>query len=184
MEITNPISTLAELERSDVFCFESFVRETTGRARFFARMLSAGDDALADDLVQRAYLAGLRNVNKHPCNQLSWSWLRTVLLNERRKRYRWAMVRERALPFLRTHTRTEVGKSEQDIPLKEKLKLALQALSQKQREVFILVYFEQMTLKEAAETLSIAEGTAKSHLHRALVQLRTDLSEVWKAIQK
>ena len=104
--------------------------------------------------------------------------------NERRKQHRWTMVRERALPFLRTRTGGAVCKAERDAPLKEQLKVALQALSQKQRDVFTLVYFEQMTLKETAETLSIAEGTAKSHLHRALVQLRTDLSEVWKAIQK
>ena len=32
--------------------------------------------------------------------------------------------------------------------LKEQLKFALQALSQKQREVFIWVYFEQMTLRK------------------------------------
>jgi RNA polymerase sigma-70 factor (ECF subfamily) len=51
-------------------------------------------------------------------------------------------------------------------------------LSAGQREAFVLVHMEGMTVVEAAETLNRAPGTIKSHLHRALKALRAELGDL------
>ncbi|KIG16477.1 hypothetical protein DB30_04390 [Enhygromyxa salina] len=51
-------------------------------------------------------------------------------------------------------------------------------LSEAQRAVFVLVYLEGFTLDQAAEMLDKAPGTVRTHLHRALKTLRSELAEV------
>ena len=49
---------------------------------------------------------------------------------------------------------------------------AVDQLSPKQKAVFTLSRYEGFQLKEIAETLGIAEGTVKIHLHRAIKRLQ------------
>ena len=60
--------------------------------------------------------------------------------------------------------------------LREKISAAMDQLSVQQRFVFTLVHLEGFTVAESAEAVGCATGTAKSHLHRALVQLRKQLA--------
>jgi RNA polymerase sigma-70 factor (ECF subfamily) len=55
---------------------------------------------------------------------------------------------------------------------------ALAALADEDREVLLLVAWEQLTPAEAAIVLDIPQGTARSRLHRARVQLRGHLEPV------
>jgi RNA polymerase sigma-70 factor, ECF subfamily len=45
----------------------------------------------------------------------------------------------------------------------------------KYKDIIICVYFQDMTVKEAAMCLNLAEGTAKSRLSRARQKLRIRL---------
>ncbi|MBM3215139.1 RNA polymerase sigma factor [Candidatus Poribacteria bacterium] len=49
---------------------------------------------------------------------------------------------------------------------------AVDGLSDRQREVFVLHHYGGLQVKEVAEALAIAEGTAKIHLFRAVAKLR------------
>lgn len=55
------------------------------------------------------------------------------------------------------------------------LRTALGVLTPGDREVLLLVAWEQLTPAEAAATLGIPAGTARSRLHRARAQLRAEL---------
>lgn len=57
---------------------------------------------------------------------------------------------------------------------REALRSALARLPDGEREVLLLVVWEQLTPAEAALTLGIPQGTARSRLHRALVALRAE----------
>ncbi len=50
------------------------------------------------------------------------------------------------------------------------------ALADEDREVLLLVAWEQLTPAEAAVVLDIPQGTARSRLHRARAQLRGHLA--------
>jgi RNA polymerase sigma-70 factor (ECF subfamily) len=51
------------------------------------------------------------------------------------------------------------------------------ALSEKQREVFVLAAFQEMPYGEVAEVLGIPEGTVKSRMWAAVRALRATLGE-------
>ena len=57
---------------------------------------------------------------------------------------------------------------------------AVDELSAKQKTVFMLARYEGMQIKEVAETLGMAEGTVKIHLHRAIKKLQTILRPLWE----
>jgi RNA polymerase sigma-70 factor (ECF subfamily) len=56
---------------------------------------------------------------------------------------------------------------------------ALGNLSARQRAVFTLRHFEEMSLEEIAATLSLDVGTVKAHLSRSLAKLREELKDLY-----
>ena len=58
---------------------------------------------------------------------------------------------------------------------------ALRALPPDERDVLLLVAWEQLTPAEAAEVLGIPQGTARSRLHRARAALRPVLARAGRA---
>ncbi len=58
----------------------------------------------------------------------------------------------------------------------EQLKVELNKLNEKHREVFMLRHFEGLSLNEIAETLEINSGTVKSRLHNATKTLAGKLA--------
>ena len=68
--------------------------------------------------------------------------------------------------------------SASDPVLRARITAAVDGLSRRQREVFVLIHLEGFTVTEAAGVLGKSPGTIKSHLHRALVSLREQLRDV------
>jgi RNA polymerase sigma-70 factor (ECF subfamily) len=58
---------------------------------------------------------------------------------------------------------------------KELIKQSVLSLPAKYKDVVLCVYFQDMTITEAANALNIAEGTAKSRLSRARQKLKSVL---------
>jgi RNA polymerase sigma-70 factor (ECF subfamily) len=63
--------------------------------------------------------------------------------------------------------------------LRHKIEEALQALSERQRQVFILREWRGMTIEETSRTLGCSENSVKQHHFRAMRELRKQLAEVW-----
>ena len=55
---------------------------------------------------------------------------------------------------------------------------ALAQLSRSQKEAFVLVHMEGLSVREASALMGKPEGTVKSHLHRALQALRSELADL------
>lgn len=64
--------------------------------------------------------------------------------------------------------------SKDPVEYRSELAAVLNVLPQEQREVLLMRFVDDMSLKEIAEALNIALGTVKSSLHRALEALRQD----------
>jgi RNA polymerase sigma-70 factor (ECF subfamily) len=56
---------------------------------------------------------------------------------------------------------------------------ALERLSPRQRAVFVLRHFEDLSLEEIAAQLGLDVGTVKAHLARAVARLREELKELY-----
>jgi RNA polymerase sigma-70 factor (ECF subfamily) len=130
----------------------------------------------ADDLLEEVWVRAFRSRDRYDARLAALAWLygiaRNVLLGHFRAQHLiaapdtgrrhpgepdpWDVVDDR-LDAQRTVS---------------SLTKALAALSDDDREVLLLVAWEQLTAAEAAVVLDIPPGTARSRLHRARVQLR------------
>ena len=61
----------------------------------------------------------------------------------------------------------------------ERLAIALERLSPRQRAVFTLRHFEDLSLEEIGDMLGLDVGTVKAHMFRALAKLREDLRDLY-----
>lgn len=102
------------------------------------------------------------------------TWLTRLLIHlcidEQKRRKRWILEetdRERIDPQT-DHTDERIL-----------LQAAMERLSPIQRNVIILKYFEDLTIREIASLLDHPEGTIKTWLHKALGALRHDLGRGW-----
>jgi RNA polymerase sigma factor (sigma-70 family) len=57
-----------------------------------------------------------------------------------------------------------------------RLRQTLASLSRRQQEVLHLVFYQQLTIEEAAQVLGLPVGTARTHYERGKVRLRQLLS--------
>jgi len=64
--------------------------------------------------------------------------------------------------------------------LRQKIHAAIETLSWRQRQVFILREWRGHTIQETAQTLGCSENAVKQHHFRAMQALRKQLSEVWE----
>lgn len=134
-----------------------------------------GDAHEAMDVAQDVFVAAYRMLPSwQPQAQLfTWLYRTTLNLCSKRLRSRGRVVSmtpragERAAP----ESPAKVDQAE----LAQAIDEALEALTDKQREVFLGCHEQGLTLDEVASRLRIAPGTARSHLHRALVTLRDRL---------
>lgn len=60
-----------------------------------------------------------------------------------------------------------------------RLRKALEKLSPRQRMVFSLRHFEEMSLEEISQTLNLDVGTVKAHMFRAVAKLRGELRDLY-----
>jgi len=63
--------------------------------------------------------------------------------------------------------------------IQARLEVALERLSIRQRAVFSLRHYEDLTLDEIAEVLELDPGTVKAHMHRAVEKLRAELRDLY-----
>ena len=127
-----------------------------------------GDAALAEDVVQDALIAIVRNI----------AWLSDASLF-RAWAYRIAS-REAFRALKKRHQFTEVIETAVDDILpdpwqRERLLASLDRLSPASRAVITLHYLEEMPLSEVAAVLDLSIGTVKSRLSYGLAQLRKDI---------
>lgn len=137
----------------------------------------------AEDLTQeiffRAYkkISGLKEAGRFR------TWLFSIAVNRVRDFYRKQRL-DNIFTFSTTEDDTLAASSPQNPdfpePLKNLLRLDfwkqvekfLSHLSKMEKEVFLLRFFDQLTLSEISQVLAKSESTVKTHLYRALVKFK------------
>ena len=155
--------------------FAVLVRASAPRLDAAARLILR-DPELARDAVQEAYirawrsLPGLRDPDRFD------GWLHRLLVRSCID----ALRRRRARPVeieLQPLDGPVIGDPASNVVERELIDDALRRLDPTWRAVVVLHYFLGMSLPEAAATLGIPVGTAKSRLHRSLGLMRLAISE-------
>jgi RNA polymerase sigma factor (sigma-70 family) len=161
--------------------FIGFVSTHRERARRLAWRLVGGNDAAAEDVTQDAFLKAYSGLGRFREDAKLETWFYRILVRQAQSYARWRGVRE-LWGGLGGEEAAEPGvHDDRDPVLQRRIGDALSRLSRGQRETFVLVHLEGFTVRETAGILAKAEGTVKSHLHRALAALRADLADIANA---
>ncbi|MCC6639858.1 MAG: RNA polymerase sigma factor [Deltaproteobacteria bacterium] len=158
--------------------FEAFVAARRERAIALAWRLVGGDGAAAEDVAQEAFVRAYRALGRFREEALLSTWFYRILVNEARRYRRWRWVRRRFKSEAGPEVADPRAVARGDPVLRLRIARALERLSNGQREAFLLVHLDGMTVSEAAAVTGRAAGTVKSHLHRALRTLRAELADL------
>ena len=124
----------------------------------------------AEDILQMTYLKILDGSARFEGRSLFRTWLFGVIRRTAARNWRNFVNRDRLLRIfaLDQHGATEPGVDTRlEYPANaESLVQALHSLSRRQREVLQLVFYHGMTIEEAAGTLGIGVGSARTHYAR------------------
>jgi RNA polymerase sigma-70 factor (ECF subfamily) len=140
-----------------------------------------GDRGEAEDVLQIAYVKVLDERARFDGGSAFKTWLFAVIRRTAAERRRGRWMRSLAL----ARWRTGQGESERSndpealassAEAARSLRDSLRALPTRQRELLHLVFYEDLSLPEAALVAGISLGTARTHYHRGKARLRTLLA--------
>ncbi len=143
------------------------------------------DRAAAEDVLQTSYLKILEGGARFDGRSSFRTWVFGVIrrtAQEARRRAalgrwlplaRWLWNEESETPDGRPDPETALAQADETA----RLTRALTRLPVRQREVLHLVFYEDLTIAEAAGVLGVALGTARTHYERGKAALRRMLEE-------
>ncbi len=136
------------------------------------RMLGHREDA--EDVSQEVFVRLFRNLSKWDQERPLRPWLMTIAAN----RCRTALERRSKLPGqnevaleLAGERREHSQHRAQEVDIGDEMELALAQLRDEYRTCFVLYHQEELSYQEIGEILSCPQGTVKTWLHRARLQL-------------
>jgi RNA polymerase sigma-70 factor, ECF subfamily len=153
--------------------FEALYRTHAGAVLAYARRRT--DNATADDVVADVFLTAWRRLADVPSDPLPWllGIARRVLANRRRGEARTAALHDR----LATTARPQAGDDRPSGSIDEQVENALRALSDRDREILLLVAWDGLEPARAARALGVRPGAFAVRLHRARRRLARLLAE-------
>jgi RNA polymerase sigma-70 factor (ECF subfamily) len=160
--------------------FSAFVQARREQAVRVAYRLLGGDQAAAEDVAQNAFLRAHRALPSFRGAAALDTWFYRILVREVQRHRRWRFVRRIVGGGDEADPRFEPidPRPEGDVLLRRRIADAVAKLSPAQRDAFVLVHLEGLSLGETATVLGKAVGTVKSHLHRGLESLRRELADL------
>ena len=172
--VREPPAVELELEQR----FRLFVASHRERARRLAWRLVGGDDAAAEDVIQDAFIKAYRALDRFREEASLATWFYRIVVHQAHDYCRWRTVRETWSTLWQGKLSSLSYQDSGDPLLRQRIVKALAQLSRNQREAFVLVHLEGFSVREAAACMGKPEGTVKSHLHRALRTLRSELADL------
>jgi len=197
--LSSPVYDDKELVRraqhDDPWAFEQLVLRYQKKVYAIAYRMLSGDMEEAKDRTQEAFLQAFRKIKQFKGKASFYTWLYRIVVNTcidaHRHRRRWKEIfftrrfgrnkEEDSNVLLEEYPDT--GKNSDPISTVSRHQLeldvhrALKTLSEKQRIIFQLKVFDELSISEIAESLNLAEGTVKTHLFRATQVVQKQLKE-------
>jgi RNA polymerase sigma-70 factor (ECF subfamily) len=133
--------------------------------------------AEAADVLQAAYLKVLDGHARFDRRSSAKTWLFAVIRRTAAESRRRQWLRE-LLParWLAWHPQEETAPDPESLAVVSEagrtLRAALGALSGRQRDMLHLVFYQDLTIEEAARVLAISVGSARTHYERGKARLR------------
>ena len=147
----------------------------------------------AEDLTQDVFLRAYKHLARLQSPVVFRSWLYRIAVNRmndyfRKKRFRalFGNVSMDDETFQETEEMAVSPQAANNLERKEfwlQVEKMLDALSRMEREVFLLRFFDQLSLKEITAALGKNESTVKTHLYRALKKIKTAFGDMQELLE-
>ena len=142
---------------------------------FRTAYLVTRDYQLAEDATQEAFLRAFSKLSTLREIEKFGSWVSVIAAN-----YSIDLLRKNRKIFLTDHISIHAGNSPEDSPQESweknetarEIREALFLLEPGDREILILKYFNELSIKEIASLIEAPAGTVKSRLFRARKKIR------------
>ncbi|WP_035607287.1 RNA polymerase sigma factor [Haloferula sp. BvORR071] len=166
------------LDRQREPAFHALVDRYAGLVHMAARRTTAGDDSLAAEASQLAFITLARKARSLTGRSSLAGWLHATAVLQARNLLRQRAREIRKLQILRTHMEHESQASpaadwQRVQPVLDE---ALAALSTKDRETLLLRFYRSLSVREIGAALGIATDAAQKRLDRATEKLRGQLA--------
>lgn len=169
---------VAAARNGDNLAFEKLYRRHRNRIYGLVWRLCGGDGALAEDLLQEAFVRAWNKLDSFRGEARFSTWLHrlsvNVALSDRRIRVK-RLERETALEG--TVERTVAGDKDVAADKRMDLEQAIAKLPERARTVLVLYDIEGHSHAEVAEIAGMAVGSSKAQLHRARKLVREELEK-------
>lgn len=164
-------------EHTPAYEIEALIREY-GNDVLRTAYMYVKDIHTAEDIFQDVFIKVNQKLSTFEGYSSIKTWIIRITINTCKDHLKSAYNR-RVVPMMEYKEDAIVSESDYDEVEKQDtnhlIKDTVLSLPAKYRDVVLCVYFQEMTIAEAAKTLNIAEGTAKSRLSRARQKLKDKL---------
>ena len=183
---------IQEVLAGNAEAFEHFVRQYQRKiTRVAYRLLR--DASEADCASQESFLRAYQNLHAFREGSTFETWLTRICINwckDRLKRRRIVVYFHqspqepeeasgpRELASLAQHPDPTPERRALSREIRERIRRAMDVLSPRQRSVFVLKHFEELSIPEIADLTGLDTGTVKSHLFRAAHKMRERLRDL------
>lgn len=136
------------------------------------------NEAEAEDVLQNAYVKVISGRARFDGRSSFRTWLFGVIRLTALERHRWLRSLERRRERVAAHVRAAGSGVVEPVDRVERaerarmLREALNTLPDRQRQIVHLVFYEAMTIREAADVMAVSIGSARVHYDRAKKKLR------------
>jgi RNA polymerase sigma-70 factor (ECF subfamily) len=154
------------------------------------RLLQDTDEA--DSATQDTFLKAYQALHKADARELDdpARWLTRIAVNsclDRLRSRKWQFWRRRPVPQDETATLALIRSTAPEAEdryfaaqISSRLESALDRLSARQRAVFTLRHYDDLSLEEIGQLLGLDVGTVKAHMFRAVSKLRGELRDLYE----
>jgi RNA polymerase sigma-70 factor (ECF subfamily) len=184
---------IASILAGDSQLFHQLIRPYERRLYVMALSMLR-NEADAEDVAQEACLKAYRSLDSFRADSKFGTWLVSITLNVARNRLRRnRLTHTESLdipPDEQGHVSPALLRDWREVPseilergeVRLILQKAIVALPEIYREVFLLRDVQELSIKEAAETLGVSEASVKVRLHRARTMLQKTLAPELKSL--
>lgn len=169
---------VARAKKGDHTAYESLYRLNRDRIYGLLWRMSGGQHALAEDLLQEAFVRAWQKLDLFRGDSRFGTWLHrlavNVALTDRRTRMRMA---GKEVPMDEHVDRTAIGSHDVRADQQRDLEQSIAGLPERARTVLVLYDIEGYQHSEIAEMTGMAVGSSKAQLHRARKILREELNK-------
>jgi RNA polymerase sigma-70 factor (ECF subfamily) len=185
-QVDEDLALVHRVQSGDMAAFDALTRKYRERIYSIIYNITSNREDAAD-LTQDAFVRAFTSISRFKAQSTFFTWLYRIAVNmalshikrnRLRRFFSFDNINEEMAPteIVETLAQKSAGdRSAQLSELQEKLNEALQKLSPKHRTVVILFEIEGLNHQEIAEIMHTSEGTVRSRLHYAKLQLQADL---------